>query len=57
VPQRDIGQFLFNLPDRPLTREERVELIKRAIQDGDEVTQANLDQVMAKLLEELQSED
>ncbi len=54
---QDIGQFLFNLPNRPLTREERVKLIKEAIQSEEDVSQANLDQVMTQLLEELQKED
>jgi len=51
---RNIDEFLFHLPNRPLEREERLRLIKQAIANGDSVTQEHLDRVMARLLEELQ---
>ncbi len=51
---RSIEEFLFQLPNRPLEREERLRLIKQAVENGDVVTQEQLDRVMARLLEELQ---
>ena len=53
---QEIGEFLFRLPKRPLTREEKVQLIKKAIQHGDVMSQDRLDQVMARLLEEIQTD-
>jgi anti-sigma28 factor (negative regulator of flagellin synthesis) len=54
VPQRGLDEFLFQLPNQPLAREERLRLIKQAIADGTLVTQEHVDRVMARLLEELQ---
>jgi len=54
VSNQDIGEILFHLPQHPLTREERVRLIKQAVQSGDVAAQDRLDQVMARLLEEIQ---
>ena len=51
---KSIDDFLFHLPNRPLEREERLRLIKQVIANGDQVTQEQLDRVMARLLEELQ---
>jgi hypothetical protein len=51
---RSIDEFLFQLPNKPLEREERLRLIKQTIANGDDVTQEQLDRVMARLLEELQ---
>jgi hypothetical protein len=53
-PARNIDEFLFHLPNRPLEREERLRLIKLALANGELVTQEHLDRVMARLLEELQ---
>jgi len=57
VPDRSIDEFLFNLPHQSLEREERLRLIKQAIEDRDEVTQEHLDRGMCHLLEELQRND
>jgi hypothetical protein len=57
VPDRSIDEFLFDLPHQSLEREERLRLIKQAIEDGDGVTQEHLDRVMCRLLEELQRND
>lgn len=53
---QDIGEFLFHLPKRPLTRDERVQLIKQAVQRGEVMSQDRLDLVMARLLEEIQTD-
>ena len=57
MPQRDLGQFLFDLPSRGLSREERVRLLREVVQGSEELTQEHLDHVLAKLLEEVQRED
>ena len=54
LPDKSIDEFLFQLPHRPLDRDERLRLLKQAIANGTEVTQEHLDRVMARLLEELQ---
>ena len=54
---QEIGEFLFHFPKRPLTREERVHFIKLAVDSGEVMDQDRLDQVMARLLEEIQRED
>jgi hypothetical protein len=51
---KSIDEFLFQLPNRPLEREERLRLIKQALRNVDLVTQEHLDRVMTRLLEELQ---
>ena len=53
-PARSIDEFLFQRPNRPLEREERLRLIKQALANAELVTQEHLDRVMARLLEELQ---
>jgi len=57
VPESSIDEFLFDLPRQKLVREERLRLIKQAIEDGDGVTQEHLDRVMCRMLEELQRKD
>ena len=54
MSEKSIDEFLFQLPHRPLDRDERLRLLKQAIANGKEVTQEHLDRVMARLLEELQ---
>ena len=56
VPETTIEELLFQLPSMPLTREERIRLIKEALTNEKEITQEGLDQVMARLLEEIQSD-
>lgn len=56
MSHKDIGEFLFHLPQGPLPREERIRLIKQAIERGDVWDQDRLDQVMARLLEEIQAD-
>ena len=51
-----IDEFLFGLPDRPLTREERIAIIKQRIQDEDYITPERLDAAMEKMLEEIRAE-
>ena len=51
-----LDQFLFQLPNQRLTREERIRLIKQVIRSEEEVTQESLDRLMARLLEEIQSD-
>ncbi len=48
-----VADFLFRLPNEAMKHAERVRRIKKAI-DDDQVREADLDRVMAKLLEELQ---
>lgn len=55
MPEKSIDEFLFQLPNRPLAREERLRLIKQAVTNGSDVTQEDLDRVMARLLEQLQT--
>jgi len=57
VPDSSIDEFLFDLPHRPIDREERLRLIREAIGNEDGVTQEHLDRVMCRLLEELQRSD
>ena len=55
--RENLGQFLFGLPMRTLTREQRIEAIRAAVRDGEQVAEEDLDHVLAKLLEEIQRED
>jgi hypothetical protein len=48
-----IGDFLFGFPDKPLTREERIAIIKERIHDEKYLTQERLDQALEKMLEEI----
>ena len=50
----EISEFLFHFPRGPLTREEKVALIKEAVQSGEVMHQDRLDRVMYQLLEEIQ---
>jgi len=50
-----IDQVLFGMPDRPLTREERIEIIRRRIQEEDFVTQERLDAALEIMLEEVRA--
>ena len=52
--EESVDQFLFDLPRRPMTRAERLHLLKEAVADRKVVTQDHLDRVMTRLLEELQ---
>lgn len=55
--EETLGQFLYELPSRDLSREERIEQIREALKDGEKVTQEDLDHVLVKLLEEIQREE
>jgi hypothetical protein len=55
MPEQGLDEFLFQLPNRPLGRDERLELIKQVIARGEGITQEHLDRVMTRLLDELQS--
>ncbi len=48
-----LGDFLFQLPNGPLTREERVRQLEEAVTQG-RIKEDDLDRVMTRLLEELQ---
>ena len=48
-----IGDFLFGFPDKPLTREERIEFIKQRIQDETYLTPERLDKALEQMLEEI----
>lgn len=48
-----LGEFLFELPNGPLTRAERVRQLEEAIAEG-RIKEDDLDRVMTRLLEELQ---
>ena len=55
MSKQDVGEFLFHFPPHELTREERVRLIKQAVESGEVMQQDRLDQVMSRLLEEIQN--
>jgi hypothetical protein len=57
VAEKQIDEFLFDLPRQAIDREERLRLIREAIENEDGVTQEHLDRVMCRLLEELQRRD
>ncbi len=48
-----LSDFLFQLPNGPLTHQERVRQLEEAIAHG-QIKEADLDRVMTRLLEELQ---
>ncbi len=48
-----IGEFLFGFPDRPLTRAERIEIIRQRIKDEKYLTQERLDKALEKMLDEI----
>lgn len=50
-----IDQVLFGMPDGPLTREERIEIIRKRVQEEDFVTQERLDAALEIMLEEVRA--
>ena len=50
---RKIEKILFDLPDRPMTKEERVRLIKQMIQEKNYITRERLDAAIDRLIEEI----
>ena len=48
-----IGEFLFGFPDKPLTRAERIEIIRTRIKDEKYLSQERLDKALEKMLEEI----
>ena len=54
MPETTIAEFLFELPEQPLTRQERILALKQFLHRNRELTQEDLDKVMARLLKEIQ---
>jgi hypothetical protein len=50
-----LDEFLFGIPDQPLSRKERIEIIARKIRDEEYLTQERLDAALERLLEEIRS--
>lgn len=48
-----IGDSLFGIPDRPLTREERIEIIRQRVNDESYLTPERLDKALEQMLEEI----
>jgi len=51
-----IGEFLFGFPDRPLTRVERIQIIRDRVRDPQYITPERLDQAIEKMLEEIRDQ-
>jgi hypothetical protein len=47
-------EFLYELPTMPMDREERILLIKKALQDEEKIRTADLDELLARLLGDIQ---
>lgn len=50
-----IDQILFGMPDRDLTREERIEIIRKRVQDEEYITDERLDAALEIMLEEIRA--
>jgi hypothetical protein len=48
-----IGDSLFGIPDKPLTREERIEIIRQRVHDETYLTQERLDKALEQMLDEI----
>ncbi len=51
-----IEEFLFGMPDRPMSRAERIETIKKRIRDPNYVTEEKLDAALERMLEEIRAD-
>ena len=56
MPETSIAEILFELPTLRLSRDERIRVIKEVLAGDEEITQERLDQVMERLLAEIQSD-
>jgi len=55
MKRSSLDEFLFGIPDEPLSRKERIEIITKKIRDDDYLTQERLDAALERLLEEIRS--
>jgi hypothetical protein len=56
VTDTNVAELLFDLPSLPMNRGERIRVLKELLQNEEEINQECLDRLMARLLEEIQSE-
>ena len=54
---QSLAEFLFTLPEKPISRDERIRLLKEAIKNEDEPSQEQLDRFLARLLEAIQKDE
>jgi len=55
VPDTSIANFLFHLPEQSLNREEKIQVLKRALAAEEEIRDGDLDEMLGRLLKELQN--
>jgi hypothetical protein len=48
-----IGEFLFGYPERPISRAERIQIIRDRVRDEKYLTTERLDRAIEKMLEEI----
>jgi hypothetical protein len=53
VADERIDSILFDLPARPMTKEEKIRLIKEMIQEKKYLTRERLDAAIAKMIDEI----
>jgi hypothetical protein len=50
-----LDEFLFGIPDRPMSRAERIEIIRKRISSDAYLTDERLDAALERMLEEIQT--
>ncbi len=55
MDRSSISDALFGIPAQPLSRAERIEIIKQSIRDESFLSQERLDAALERMLEEIRS--